>query len=60
MEKAAVAIIQKVTGDDNLDPVLRNIAGQFLMRWEEAKQDGRPQDIIDWFDWMEEIRKLEK
>lgn len=60
MEKAAVAIIQKVTGDENLDPVLRNIAGQFSMRWEEAKQSGRPEDVIDWYDWMEEIRQLAK
>jgi hypothetical protein len=60
MKKAAVAIIQKVTEDDSLDPVLRNIAGHFSMRWEEAKQSGRPQDVIDWFDWMEAIRQLEK
>ncbi len=47
-----------ITGDETLAPVLRNIAGQFSMRWEVAKQNGRPEDVIDWYDWMEEIRLL--
>lgn len=59
MEKATLAIINKMTTDADLEPDLRNIAGKFSMRWEEAKQKGRPQDVIDWFDWMEEIRKME-
>lgn len=59
MEKAAVTIIQKITGDEALDPILRNIAGQFSSRWEDAKQRGQPQEIIEWYDWMDAIKKVD-
>ena len=60
MNKAADAILHSMTNDEKLDSTLRSIAGQFSMKWFEAQQQGRPQDVIDWFGWMEELRAWEK
>ncbi|MGD9782224.1 MAG: hypothetical protein AB7V14_08745, partial [Kiritimatiellia bacterium] len=59
MERAADAILQKLTNDERLDPVLRNIAGSFSMQWQTLKDQGRPQEVVDWFGWMEQMRQWE-
>jgi hypothetical protein len=59
MEVAASAILQQMTNDSGLDPVLRNIAAEFSMKWKTLKDQGEPQAVVDWLDWMEQLRQWE-
>ena len=59
MERVADAILQKLTNDESLDPVLRNIAGSFSMQWQTLKDQGQPEAVVDWCGWMEQLRQWE-
>lgn len=59
LELEADSILQKLTNDTKLDPVLRNIAGAFSMQWQSLKDQGQPQQVVDWLGWMEQLRQWE-